>query len=173
MRLVEWRPLRQGKLFGFASVMLPIGLQINECPILAGVEGVWAALPSRPEVDRDGVVRTGANGARLYQPVLEWRSRRLREAFSQRVVALVSRAYPVTSTAETAGAPRLVAFTVRSAQGMAILDCAETAGVLLVLVSASTGDQRDRHLRLLPGELRMLGQALRDPGPDDRRCDDG
>jgi hypothetical protein len=94
MRLVDWRPLRRGKLFGFASVLLPIGLQINECPVLDGSEGPWAGLPARPELDRDGAVRTGANGARLYQQMLEWRSRRLREAFSQRVVALVREAYP-------------------------------------------------------------------------------
>jgi hypothetical protein len=39
-------------------------------------------------------VRTGANGERRYQPVAEWSTRRLREAFSTRVVALVRQAYP-------------------------------------------------------------------------------
>jgi hypothetical protein len=94
MRLMNWRPLRRGKLYGFASVELPIGLQINECPVLDGPEGVWATLPTRPELERDGSARLGANGARVYQMLLEWRSRRLREAFSQRVVALVRQAYP-------------------------------------------------------------------------------
>jgi integrase/recombinase XerD len=32
MRLVNWRALRRGKLYGFADVQLPIGLTINECP---------------------------------------------------------------------------------------------------------------------------------------------
>jgi hypothetical protein len=94
MRLMHWRALRHGKLFGFAAVELPIGLRINECPVLDGPEGVWASLPTRPELDRNGAVRLGANNERLYQTVLEWRSRRLREAFSARVVALVRQAYP-------------------------------------------------------------------------------
>jgi hypothetical protein len=94
MRLMNWRALRQGKLYGFADVELPIGLRINQCPVLDGSEGVWASLPTRPELDRDGAVRLGANGARIYQAVNEWRSRRLREAFSERVVALVRQAYP-------------------------------------------------------------------------------
>jgi len=94
MRLIEWRPVRHGKLRGFASVWLPIGLRINDCPVLDGPEGVWAALPGRPELDRDGRARVGANGERVYQPVLEWRSRRLREAFSARLISLVREAYP-------------------------------------------------------------------------------
>jgi hypothetical protein len=94
MRLVNWRALRRGKLYGFADVELPIGLRINECPVLDGPEGVWASLPSRPELDRYGAVRLGANNERVYQTMLEWRSRRLREAFSARVVALVRQAYP-------------------------------------------------------------------------------
>jgi hypothetical protein len=94
MRLVNWRPLRRGKLYGFADVELPIGLRINQCPVLDGQEGVWASLPTRAEIDRDGRARTGTNGERVYQPVNEWRSRRLREAFSVRVVALIRQAYP-------------------------------------------------------------------------------
>jgi hypothetical protein len=94
MRLMNWRALRQGKLYGFADVELPIGLRINQCALLEGAEGVWASLPTRPELDRDGALRLGANGARVYQAVNEWRSRRLREAFSERVVALVRQAYP-------------------------------------------------------------------------------
>lgn len=94
LRLVNWRALRRGKLFGFADVELPIGLRINECPVLDGPEGVWASLPTRPELDRDGAVRLGANGERVYQILFEWRTRRLREAFSERVVSLVRQAYP-------------------------------------------------------------------------------
>jgi hypothetical protein len=94
MRLMNWRALRQGRLYGFADIELPIGLRINQCPVLEGRDGTWASLPTRSEIDREGRARTGANGERIYQPVNEWRSRRLREAFSARVVALVRQAYP-------------------------------------------------------------------------------
>jgi hypothetical protein len=92
MRLLNWGALRQGKLYGFCDVELPIGLRINQCPVLDGPEGLWASLPTRVEIDREGRARTGANGERIYQPMNEWRSRRLREAFSERVVALVRQA---------------------------------------------------------------------------------
>ena len=95
LRLVEWKPLRQGgQLRGFATVELPIGLIVRDCPILRSRDGLWAALPAKPEIDREGRCRTGPEGARLYVEVLHWRSRRLRTAFSDRVVALVREAYP-------------------------------------------------------------------------------
>ena len=94
MRLVEWRPLQQGKLLGFATVELPIGLTIRECPLLRGSEGLWAALPRKPEIGRDGRCRIGAQGERLYAEMLAWRTSRLRDAFSERVVALVRASYP-------------------------------------------------------------------------------
>ena len=95
MRLVGWRALRSGKLYGFAEIELPIGLRIAEIPVLSGSEGPWAALPGRPELDRDNrTVRTGADGKPVYRDLLSWRTRRLREAFSERVVALVRDAYP-------------------------------------------------------------------------------
>ena len=94
-RLVNWRPLRRGKLFGFATVELPIiGLTITEVAVLRGPEGPWATLPGKPEIDRDNRVRTGADGRPVYRDLLTWRSRRLRQAFSERVVGLVRTAYP-------------------------------------------------------------------------------
>ena len=94
MRLVSWRPLRQGGLLGFATVELPIGLHINECPVLNGAEGVWASLPAKPQLDREGRRRMGFDGKPVWQDVLAWRSRRLQQAFSDRVVALVREAHP-------------------------------------------------------------------------------
>jgi hypothetical protein len=95
MRLVDWRRLQQGKLLGFATVELPLGLRIAEVPLLRGAEGVWATLPGKPELDRDNrTVRTGPDGRPLYRELLTWRSRRLRQAFSERVVELVRAEYP-------------------------------------------------------------------------------
>jgi hypothetical protein len=94
LRLLDWKPLRQGQLRGFATIELPIGLVVRDCPVLHGRDGVWAALPAKPEIDREGRCRSGPGGARLYVPVVEWRSRKLREAFSVRVVSLVKAAYP-------------------------------------------------------------------------------
>jgi DNA-binding cell septation regulator SpoVG len=95
MRLLGWRPLRQGRLYGFAQVELPIGLILEEIPLLRGPEGLWAAMPSKVELNRDGrTVRTGGDGKPLYHSIARWKSRQLSSAFSQRLVALVRAAHP-------------------------------------------------------------------------------
>jgi hypothetical protein len=96
MRLLGWRRLRQGTLFGFAQVELPIGLMIGDIAVLRGADGnLWAAMPSKPELNRDGrSVRVGGDGKTLYREILRWRSRRLGDAFSDRVVGLVRAAHP-------------------------------------------------------------------------------
>jgi hypothetical protein len=76
-------------------VLLPIGLEIAEIPVLRGSEGLWATLPSKPELDRDNrTVRTGPDDRPLYRELMTWRTRKLREAFSNRVVELVRAEHP-------------------------------------------------------------------------------
>jgi hypothetical protein len=94
MRLLAWRPLRQGRLLGFCTIELPIGLQIHEVPVLHGLEGLWAALPAKPELTRENQVRIGPDGKVLYRDLLSWRTRRLKNAFSERVIALLREAHP-------------------------------------------------------------------------------
>jgi hypothetical protein len=94
MRLVEWRPLVKGSLRGFASVELPSGLQIIDCPVFAGNKGrSWAGLPSKPQLDRDGIQRF-VDGKPAYTPVLAWCDKALRDRWSDAVVALVRQAHP-------------------------------------------------------------------------------
>jgi hypothetical protein len=52
MRLISWKPLVRGSLRGFATVELPIGLKIFDCPILTGPNGPRASLPSKPQIDK-------------------------------------------------------------------------------------------------------------------------
>lgn len=94
MRLVRWSPLRKGTLRGFATIELPIGLEIVDCPVLAQNGTAWATLPGKPQIDTDGRQRRGADGKPMWSAVLSWRRRELREAFSSRVVELVRDAYP-------------------------------------------------------------------------------
>jgi hypothetical protein len=95
MRLIGWRPLRQGQLFGFAELELPIGLRLYDVPVLRGRDGQpWATLPTKPQVDRDGHQRRDATGKPAFARVMAWRSRRFEQAFSERVVALIRQAHP-------------------------------------------------------------------------------
>jgi hypothetical protein len=94
MRLVAWRPLRKGSLRGFASVALPIGLTIRDCPVLTGPKGPWATLPGKPQVDKDGQPKRDVNGKLAYAALVEWEGRELPDRFSAAVVDLVRAAHP-------------------------------------------------------------------------------
>jgi hypothetical protein len=95
LRLVEWRRLRRGKLFGFAVIDTPIGLLIHDVPVLQGKDGPWACVPTKAQIDRHGRQRYDAvTGRPAYGRVLSWRSRRFEQEFSRRVVELVRAAHP-------------------------------------------------------------------------------
>src|SRR5437764_12659502 len=87
MRLVSFKPLSKGSLRGFATVELPIGLKIADVPVLVSNGKIWAALPAKPQL-AEGRQKLDANGKPAYVPVLEWRTKELRDQFSDRVVAL-------------------------------------------------------------------------------------
>ena len=94
MQLLSWKPVRKGKLFGFARVALPSGLRISDIPIIAGRNGAFAALPAKPQIDAEGRVKRDDRGKALYLPILEWRDRDIAGRFSDTVVALVRTAHP-------------------------------------------------------------------------------
>jgi hypothetical protein len=93
MRLAAWRPMRKNSLRGFATVALPIGLKIFDIPVLCSNGKYWAALPSKPQIDKEGKHKTDINGKPAYVPVLEWRDRELSNR-SDAVIALVRDQYP-------------------------------------------------------------------------------
>jgi hypothetical protein len=93
IRLVSWKSLIKGSLRGFATVELPIGLKLVDCPVLVSNGKAWAGLPSKPVLDRDGK-HAKPDGKPQYSTILEWKSRDLSERFSQAVVALVRAAHP-------------------------------------------------------------------------------
>jgi hypothetical protein len=94
LRLIAWRPLVKGALKGFATVELPNGLKLIDCPVLVGRNGPFAMLPSKPQIDKEGRQKTDANGRAAYVPTLEWRTRDLAGRFSAAVVELVRREHP-------------------------------------------------------------------------------
>jgi hypothetical protein len=104
MRLIGFKAVEGGgALRGFASIELPSGLQVQDCPILVGQNGPWAALPSKPVLDRDGR-HVETNGKRQYAALLKWRDRDLTNRWSAAVIELVRAAHP-----EALAADRLLA----------------------------------------------------------------
>jgi hypothetical protein len=92
--LVAWRPVVKGALRGFATVELPIGLKLVDCPVYVGKNGPWASLPAKPQIDRDGRQKTDAAGKPTYAAILEWRDRALADRFSEVVIAAVRTVHP-------------------------------------------------------------------------------
>src|SRR5271166_4022377 len=96
MRLVSWTAVHENSLRGFATVMLPIGIKIHDVPVLVshGHDGpvlvshgkAWATFPSTPQLDAEGRHKLDINGKRTYEPVFEWRDRRLSDQLSAAVV---------------------------------------------------------------------------------------
>jgi hypothetical protein len=81
-------PRRSNTLVGFCSVIVPeLHLRISDLSVHEKNQSRWIALPARPWVDRDGVVKRGDNGKVIYIPVIEFTDRPTREAFSDRVIA--------------------------------------------------------------------------------------
>jgi hypothetical protein len=95
LRLIDWRRVRKGRLFGFASVELqPLGLQVREIPVLSGERGPWACVPTKPRLDANGQQQRDVDGQPRYDRVLSWSTRRRESDFSAAVVALVRRRHP-------------------------------------------------------------------------------
>jgi hypothetical protein len=96
LRLLDFKLVRKNSLTGFAAVAIdPPGLVINDIPVCQAANGrAWATLPSRPMIDAQGEVMRDDRGKVRYSAILEWRSRELRERFSNAVVTAVSRRYP-------------------------------------------------------------------------------
>ncbi len=93
MRLVSFKPLTKGALRGFATVQLPIGLTIEDCPVLVGTNGPWATLPGKPVIGRDGR-QVNVGGKSQYAAILKWRDRELADRWSAAVVELVRQHHP-------------------------------------------------------------------------------
>ena len=93
LRLIAFKAVHKNSLRGFASVELPSGLRITDCPVLTSRGKAWATLPSKPVLDRDGK-QVEVSGKRQYAALLEWRDRDLADGFSAAVVALVEAEHP-------------------------------------------------------------------------------
>jgi hypothetical protein len=95
LRLISWKHVPRGQLRGWATIEITsIGLRIVDVPVLIGRDGPWATLPEKPALDRDGKRKLDINGKPEWATVLEWKSRELRQGFSDAVVAAVRRAHP-------------------------------------------------------------------------------
>jgi hypothetical protein len=101
MRLAAFREIRKGTLIGRARIRLPVGLTIVDVAIFTGRNGIFAALPTKAQFDRDRRQNRDANGKSAYVKILEWRDRVLGDRFSEVVVSLVHAVHPAALDGDT------------------------------------------------------------------------
>jgi hypothetical protein len=95
LRLIDWRRVRKGRLYGFASVELQPDMKVHEIPLLMSEKsGPWACVPTKPRLDANGQQQREVDGSPRYDRVLSWSTRRRESDFSNAVVALVRRKHP-------------------------------------------------------------------------------
>jgi hypothetical protein len=98
MILRGWRPVEKtgGTLRGFASVELPIGLILLDCPVHVSRGRPWAALPGRPVIDDAGRHADDPKrpSKKAWVAMAKWTDRDIAERWSQRVIELVRGAFP-------------------------------------------------------------------------------
>lgn len=92
--LIGWKPVRKGALLGFAGVRLGRALIVHDVPVLAGRNGAWASLPSKPQIGSDGTVRRNDAGKIQYSPILEWADKEASRRFSDAVIDALHREFP-------------------------------------------------------------------------------
>jgi DNA-binding cell septation regulator SpoVG len=92
--IIDWRPKRQNSLLGFAKVEFASGMIVSDVTILTGNNGPWASPPSKPQVSRDGTVMKDASGKVRYSPVIEFRSKEIRDRFSAQIIDALRDAHP-------------------------------------------------------------------------------
>ena len=78
-------------------------MKIHDVPVLVSKGKARAALPSKPQIAKEGRHKTDVNGKAAYMPVLEWKNRELTDRFSAAVVELVQREHP--AALDDGGAP--------------------------------------------------------------------
>lgn len=91
--ILDWRPMKRNSLLGFAKIQLG-ALKISDVTVNTNSGQIWAGLPARPMIDREGAVLRNDAGKTRYVPILEWDSKAAGDRFSESVVAALEAAFP-------------------------------------------------------------------------------
>jgi hypothetical protein len=98
--LLSWRQVKKNTLRGFAEVRVGKSLKVSDVAVHAGNGKRWASLPSRPQLDANGVAMRDDQHKIKYAPVVQWLSRESSEAFSESVIAAIEAAHPGDTQSE-------------------------------------------------------------------------
>jgi hypothetical protein len=91
MKASSFRAVENNTLRGFFTLELASGLVLHECALHEAGEKRWVALPAKADLDTDGRQRRGADGKKMYKPVVTIPDRARRNRFQERALEAVDR----------------------------------------------------------------------------------
>jgi len=94
IKIIEFRSMAKGALIGFVKVELPSGMVLAGVAIMAAERGPWASPPAKPMIGRDGAAMRDAKGKARYAPIVEFRTKELRDRFSSGVIEALRASHP-------------------------------------------------------------------------------
>jgi DNA-binding cell septation regulator SpoVG len=83
-----------GSCLAYVSVELPSGLVLNDLRLMKKADGFWIGMPSRKQVNRDGMDRLNRDGKPIYSQDVEFRDRLTSDRFRDAILDLVRREHP-------------------------------------------------------------------------------
>jgi DNA-binding cell septation regulator SpoVG len=94
VRVLNCRRHRSGALRGYVTIEFPYGLILEDLPVFAGPRGKSVGMPTRPQLDAQGLVKTDVNGKVVYQPIGRWTDKKIAERFSNYLVSRIEEQFP-------------------------------------------------------------------------------
>ncbi len=91
--VLNWKPIKRNSLLGFAEIQLG-AMIINDVTINNSAGRLWAGLPSKPMMDRDGNAMRDDREKIKYVPLLKWASKESGDRFSDSVIAALEEKHP-------------------------------------------------------------------------------
>lgn len=90
----EFTAVEKNTLRGIARVRMPSGMVLHDVAIYRKDTAAWASPASKPRLGRDGSQMKGPDGKGLWDPVVTFSSRELRDRFSSAVIDALRGARP-------------------------------------------------------------------------------
>jgi DNA-binding cell septation regulator SpoVG len=94
VKIVKLVPHRSGSMLAFLAIETTSGLILHDLRLMAGRNGAWVAMPSKPQIDRDGQPRLDENGRQTYSQIVEFRDRATADKFRDQVIDAIQRQHP-------------------------------------------------------------------------------
>jgi hypothetical protein len=103
VRVEAFTPRTSNTLRGFCTVVIPeLHLRIHDLSVHEKNESRWVGLPAKAQIGRDGSVRRDERGKTAYSPMMEFTDKKVRDAFSARVIAALLEFAPAAFDQEAA-----------------------------------------------------------------------